>query len=126
MYGIHNVRVSAMVQIVQFTNQGPVHELALVVRGRIEVTKKQVLVTHGNGLRSGPVTETDAIDNFLCKCGLRKLMTWSSPRCPLRNYYVVHSNNNFYFVGIGPILYVELTCIFSLYIVSKIGLITIR
>ena len=74
MYGIHNVRVSAMVQIVQFTNQGPIHELALVVRVRIEVTKKQVLVTHGNGLRSGPVTENDAFDNLLCKCGLCELI----------------------------------------------------
>ena len=37
---------------------------------------------------------------------------WSSPRCPLRSHYLVHSKNNSFIVGIGPICDVELTCIF--------------
>ena len=74
MYGIHNIRASALVQIVQFTNHGPVHELALVVRRRIGVTTKQALVTHGNGLCSGPGTKTDVFNNLLCKGGLREFM----------------------------------------------------
>ena len=70
MYGIHNFRASALGQIVQFTNQGPVHELDLVVRGRIEMMTKQALGTHGNGIHSGVGNETDVFDNLLCKYGL--------------------------------------------------------
>ena len=33
-------------------------------------------------------------------------------RCPLWYHYLVHSKNNSFFVGIGPILDKELTCIF--------------
>ena len=36
----------------------------------------------------------------------------SSLILPLQYHYVVHSENNSYFFGIGPILDVELTCIF--------------
>ena len=54
----------------------------------------------------------------------------SSPRCPLRSHYLVHSENNSYFLGIGPIRDVDLTCIFRplffhLYGLSKIFLSTI-
>ena len=38
--------------------------------------------------------------------------TWSSPRCPLRSHSLLHSKNNSYSVGIGPIRDVELTWIF--------------
>ena len=38
--------------------------------------------------------------------------TWSTPRCPLRSHYLVHRKKNSYFLGIGPILDVELTCMF--------------
>ena len=38
--------------------------------------------------------------------------TWSIPRCPLRYHYLVHSENNSYFVLIAPIRDVELTYIF--------------
>ena len=56
--------------------------------------------------------------------------TWSSPRCPFLYHSLVHSKNNSYFVGIGPICDVDLTCIFltcffPFYVVSKIGLSTI-
>ena len=33
--------------------------------------------------------------------------------CPLRYHSLVHSENNSYFVGIGPIRDIELTCIFQ-------------
>ena len=39
-------------------------------------------------------------------------MVWSSPRCLLQSHYMVHSENNSYFVWIGPIRDLELTCIF--------------
>ena len=40
------------------------------------------------------------------------ILTWSIPRRPLRSHSLVHSENNYYFLGIGPIRDVELTCIF--------------
>ena len=40
------------------------------------------------------------------------LLTSSSPRCPLWSHYLVHSENNSYFIGIRPIRDVELTCKF--------------
>ena len=40
--------------------------------------------------------------------------TGSSPRCPIWFHYLVNSKNNSYFVGIGPICDIELTCIFWL------------
>ena len=39
-------------------------------------------------------------------------MTWSRPRFNLRYNSLVHSKNNDYFVGMGPIRDIELTCIF--------------
>ena len=45
-------------------------------------------------------------------------MTWSSPRCPLLSYFLVHSKNNSYFVVIWPIRDVELTCIFEMFFPS--------
>ena len=72
---------------------------------------------------------------YNCYCSLRvwaggPLVTWSSPRCPLWSNSLVHSKNNSYFVIIGPIRYVDLTCIFDLffplYVVSKIGISNIR
>ena len=56
-------------------------------------------------------------------------VTWSSPICLIWYHYWVHSKKKTYFLEIGPIRYVKLTCIFlpflSLYVVSKIGLGTI-
>ena len=39
-------------------------------------------------------------------------MMWYSPNRPLRSHSLVHSENNSYFVVIGPIRDVELTYIF--------------
>ena len=44
----------------------------------------------------------------ICKCTL----TWYLPRCPLQSHSLVHSKNNSYFFGIGPICDADLTCIF--------------
>ena len=38
--------------------------------------------------------------------------TGSIPRCPLQSHSMVHSENNSYFFGIGPIRDVDLTCRF--------------
>ena len=35
----------------------------------------------------------------------------SRPRCSLQSHYLVHSENNSFFVGIVPIRDIELTCI---------------
>ena len=43
------------------------------------------------------------------------LGTGSSRRFPLQYHYLVHSKNNSYFVGIGPIRDIELICIFDLF-----------
>ena len=58
-------------------------------------------------------------------------MTWSIRRFPLQYHSLVHSKNNSYFLGIGPIRDIRFTCIFRpicfpLCVVSKIGLSTIR
>ena len=67
---------------------------------------------------------------YIISCPFKNpVMMWSSPRCPLQYHSLVHSENNSYFLGIGPIHYVDLTCIFRLffpfYVVPKIGLSTI-
>ena len=41
-----------------------------------------------------------------------KLMTWSSPRCPLRSRFLVCIKNHLFIVGIGPIINKELGFIF--------------
>ena len=69
----------------------------------------------------------DVLDILLCTNPYID-MTWSSRRPPPQYNSIVHSKTNFYFLGIGPICYVDLTCIFRpvsppLYVVSKIGLI---
>ena len=74
MYGIKYVRARALVKIVQLTNHVLVHELALVVQGRVEVVKKQSLETHGNGICSGYGTKTDIFYDLLCKRGLSELI----------------------------------------------------
>ena len=74
MHGVHYIRSSEMVQIVQLDNHGSVLELALVVRGRIKVTMKKSLSTHGNRLWSGPGTETYILDYLLSKRWLRELI----------------------------------------------------
>ena len=43
---------------------------------------------------------------------LSTVKTVSSPRLPLRYNFLVHSEKHSYFVGIGPICDVELTCKF--------------
>ena len=59
-----------------------------------------------------------------------RVITWYSPRCPLRYHSLVHRKNNPYFVEIWPICDKYLTYIFDLflplYVVPKIGLSTIR
>ena len=74
MYGIHYVRESKLGQIVKFTNHGSVHELSPVVRGRIEVMMNKSLGKHGDGLRSGPVNNTDVLYDMLCEIGLHDLI----------------------------------------------------
>ena len=39
-------------------------------------------------------------------------MTWSIPRCPPQSHFQVYCKNNSYFVGVGLICDVELTCAF--------------
>ena len=43
-------------------------------------------------------------------------MTGSIPRCPLQSHYLVHRENNSYFVGIGPICDIDLICIFDFFV----------
>ena len=43
---------------------------------------------------------------------LRSNLMWSSPIFSLRSHSLVHSENNSYFVGLGPIRDVDLTYIF--------------
>ena len=64
------------------------------------------------------------------KTSYNSVLTVSSPRFPLWYHYRVRSEKNSYFFGIGQICDVDLTCKFRpgfylLYVVSKIGLITI-
>ena len=42
-----------------------------------------------------------------------KLMTWSSPRCPLRSRFLVCIKNHLFIVGIGPIINKELGFIYQ-------------
>ena len=70
--------------------------------------------------------ETTAVE----KTSIIILVTGSSPRRPLRSHYLVHGEKNSYFVRMGPIRDVELSCKYltifpPMCIVSKIGLSTI-
>ena len=47
---------------------------------------------------------------FIIFCAYQ--LMWYSPRCSLWSHYLIHSENNSYFVGIGPTCDVVLTCIF--------------
>ena len=70
----------------------------------------------GSAGRSGSVEDNFTLKEdvvFFCiEVECTPCMTCSRPRCPLRSYYMVHSEYNYYFLGILPILDVDLTYIF--------------